>query len=79
VNASGGGSRGRGTGQGRHANDPNKPPLMEGKKLRRAVNVWGKKEGKEEEKEGMTAISGKKFLLRLTKVTSAHENCGWTK
>lgn len=48
-------------------------------KLRRAVDVWGKKEGKEEEKEGMTAISGEKFLLRLIKVTSAHENCGWTK
>jgi len=40
-----------------------------------AVDVWGEKEGK----EGITAISGKKFLLRLTKVASAHENCEWTK
>ncbi|OCL03800.1 hypothetical protein AOQ84DRAFT_381246 [Glonium stellatum] len=36
LNASGGGSQGLGTGQGRHANDSNKPPLVdeltEGKK-----------------------------------------------
>lgn len=36
VDVSGGGSRGLGTGQGWHANDPNKPPLVdqltEGKK-----------------------------------------------
>jgi len=29
VNASGGGSRGLGTGQGQHGNDPNKPPLVD--------------------------------------------------
>lgn len=29
VNASGGGSRGLGTGQGRHANDPNQPPIVD--------------------------------------------------
>ena len=41
----------------------------------RAADVWGKKEEKEEGREGMTAIFGKKFPLRLTKVTSTHENC----